>query len=207
MDMEIVKPAAVVGVVAAAAIVMLAVSFVRLAKFKGFRESFPWLLFAPMPITKALYMLILAVIAANSERPFPGAWLWGAALAFAVVIGLQWVIASRRIDRERIVDSSVETTCEVPWWVRYVRGSLPFKVFLPLMLCAVIETVAVFTLIAALIFGQRGMNTAARAAGRTAGSLAASFFTGVAEGVRDTVSTNETTNVSGRVEGSRTEAN
>ena len=65
MDMEIVKPAAVVGVVAAAAIVMLAVSFVRLAKFKGFRESFPWLLFAPMPITKAMYMLILAVIAAR----------------------------------------------------------------------------------------------------------------------------------------------
>ena len=214
MDMEIVKPAAVVGVVAAAAIVMLAVSFVRLAKFKGFRESFPWLLFAPMPITKAMYMLILAVIAANSERPFPGAWLWGAALAFAVVIGLQWVIASRRIDRERIVDSSVEATCEVPWWVRYARGSLPFKVFLPIfkvflpiMLCAVIETVAVFALVAALIFGQRGMNTAARVAGRTAGSLAASFFTGVAEGVRDTVSTKETTNVSGRVEGRRTEAN
>ena len=88
-----------------------------------------------------------------------------------------------------------------------MRGSLPFKIFLPLMLSSVIETVAVFTLIAALIFGQRGMNTAARAAGRTASSLAASFFTGVAEGVCDTVSTNETTNVSGRVEGSRTEAN
>ena len=196
MDIEIAKPAVTVGVVAAAAIVMLAVSFVRLAKFKGFRESFVWLLFAPMPITKAMYMFILTMIAANSERPFPGAWLWGAALAFVVVIGLQWVIASRRIDRERITDCSVEATCEVPWWFQYVRGSLPFKVFVPFILCAIAETVAVFALVAALIFGQKEMNTAVRTAGRTAGSLAASFFTGVAEGVHDTIATNETANVS-----------
>lgn len=160
IDMEMVKPAATVGIVAAAAIVTLAVSFARLVKAKGLRDSVLWLPFVPMPFTKAMYMLILSMMAVNSERPFPGVWLWGAALVFAVVIGLQWGIASRRIGGDLIADISPEAPREAPWWAGHVRGNLPIKMLVPFIMCSIIETVAVFALVAALIFGQSGMNAA-----------------------------------------------
>ena len=102
MNSEIMNPTITVGVFAAAAIVMLLASFVHLAKAKGARDAFLWLLFVPMPFTKAMYMFILATIAIHSERPFPSVWLWGAALAFCAVICVQWAIAGRRIGNERL---------------------------------------------------------------------------------------------------------
>lgn len=192
MNSEIMNPTITVGVFAAAAMVMLLASFVHLAKAKGARDAFLWLLFVPMPFTKAMYMFILAMIAAHSERPFPGAWLWGAALAFCAVVCVQWAIADRRINNERLADNSVQTEDDVPWWFKYVRGNLPFKLLVPFVMCGIVETIAVFALVATMIFGQNGMNTTVRTTGRKAGSLAASFAVGVAEGVRDAISTNET---------------
>lgn len=201
MNPEIMNPAITVGIFAALAIILLFAAFVRLAKVKGLKSAFQWLLFVPMPFTKAMYMFILATIAARSERPIPGAWLWGAVLAFCLVICLQWVIADRRIGSERLSDNSLKTEGDVPWWFKYVhqRSNIPFvrvemtvKMFVTFILCGVVETIAVFALVATMVFGQNGMNTTLRTMGRKAGSLAASFVVGVAEGVHDTVSTNET---------------
>lgn len=192
MNSEIMNPTITVGVFAAAAIVMLLASFVHLAKAKGARDAFLWLLFVPMPFTKAMYMFILATIAIHSERPFPSVWLWGAALAFCAVICVQWAIADRRIGNERLSANSADADTEAPWWFKYVRGNLPFKLFVPFVMCAIVETIAVMALVATMIFGQNGMNMTVRATGRKAGSLTASFAVGVAEGVRDAISTNET---------------
>lgn len=200
MNSEIMNPTITVGVFAAAAIVMLLASFVHLAKAKGARDAFLWLLFVPMPFTKAMYMFILATIAIHSERPFPSVWLWGAALVFCLVICVQCAIADRRINSERLSGNSTGTESDVPWWFKYfhqrsnipfVRVEMTFKMFLTCILCGIVETIAIFALVATMIFGQHGMNTTVRTTGRKAGSLAASFVVGVAEGVRDTVSTNK----------------
>ena len=192
MNHVIMNPAITVGVFAALAIILLFAAFVRLAKVKGIKAAFQWLLFVPMPFTKAMYMLILATIAARSERPIPCTWMWGAALAFCAVICVQWAIADRRIGNERHSANSADADTEAPWWFKYVRGNLPFKLFVPFVMCAIVETIAVMALVATMIFGQNGMNMTVRATGRKAGSLAASFAVGVAEGVRDAISTNET---------------
>ena len=195
------NPAITVGVFAALAIILLFAAFVRLAKVKGIKAAFQWLLFLPMPFTKAMYMLILATIAARSEQPIPCTWMWGAALAFCLVICVQWAIADWRINNERLSGNSAETKSDAPWWFKHVhqRSNIPFvrvemtfKMFLTCILCGIIETIAVFALVATMIFGQNGMNMTVRATGRKAGSLAASFAVGVAEGVRDAISTNET---------------
>ena len=194
------NPAITVGVFAALAIILLFAAFVRLVKVKGIKASFQWLLFVPMPFTKAMYMLILATIAARSEQPIPGAWMWGAALVFCLVICVQCAIADRRINSERLSGNSTGTESDVPWWFKYfhqrsnipfVRVEMTFKMFLTCILCGIVETIAIFALVATMIFGQHGMNTTVRTTGRKAGSLAASFVVGVAEGVRDTVSTNK----------------
>ena len=192
MNSEIMNPTITVGVFAALAIILLFAAFVRLAKVKGIKAAFQWLLFVPMPFTKAMYMLILATIAARSEQPIPCIWMWGAALAFCLVICVQWAIADRRIGNERLSANSADADTEAPWWFKYVRGNLPFKLFVPFVMCAIVETIAVMALVATMIFGQNGMNMTVRATGRKAGSLAASFAVGVAEGVRDAISTNET---------------
>lgn len=192
MNHVIMNPAITVGVFAALAIILLFAAFVRLAKVKGIKAAFQWLLFVPMPFTKAMYMLILATIAARSEQPIPCTWMWGAALAFCLVICVQWAIADWRINNERLSANSADADTEAPWWFKYVRGNLPFKLFVPFVMCAIVETIAVMALVATMIFGQNGMNTTVQATGRKAGSLAASFAVGVAEGVRDAISTNET---------------
>jgi len=192
MNHVIMNPAITVGVFAALAIILLFAAFVRLAKVKGIKAAFQWLLFVPMPFTKAMYMLILATIAARSEQPIPCTWMWGAALAFCLVICVQWAIADWRINNERLSANSADADTEAPWWFKYVRGNLPFKLFVPFVMCAIVETIAVMALVATMIFGQNGMNMTVRATGRKAGSLAASFAVGVAEGVRDAISTNET---------------
>ena len=147
-------PVATTIVAVIAGMSMLAVPFLRLAKAKGFADALPWMIFFPMALTKAIYMFMLALIAADGSSSGCAAFLPGASGAFALVVLLQCLLVSRRMARERLALDPGEAA-PAPARAGLVRGNLPAKILYPLVACGALETFAVLALVASVVLGRQ----------------------------------------------------